>query len=402
MKVPQRILVVETQSAPGGMWHYACSLSRALSEAGCEVVLAGTAPYEPVDAGAGVRVVSLGERTVLSPFFLLTWLRRLAIQTARFRRLCILVRQFAPDIVHVHNTIGRLDFLYFRYLKRLGPRVVYTAHDPHPDTGLTRFDWARYRAADVILVHSFNGREDLQAGGIPADRIVRIHHGNYLHLCPTPALTGEDARVSLGLRPGARVALFFGTILPYKGLDVLLEAWSRLEQPVYLVVAGEPLEDFAPYRQQIARLALDAWVRLDLRYIPFEEFPKFFSAADVVVFPYRHIYQSGVLQIAYAYARPVVATSVGGLGEVVAEDRTGLVVPPEDPGALAAAIERILTVPLEAARMGARGRRLAETKYGWHAIADEVRGVYRAMRNKQQSYQPATTRRAATLADREP
>ena len=135
------------------------------------------------------------------------------------------------------------------------------------------------------------------------------------------------------------MALFFGYVRRYKGLDLLLEAWRRVRalRPATLVVAGEFYEDPAPSR----RLAEAAGgVQLLERYLPDEEVEAVFRAADVAVLPYRSATQSGVTHVAYALDTPVITTRVGGLAETVREGETGLVVPPEDPESLARAIVR--------------------------------------------------------------
>jgi glycosyltransferase involved in cell wall biosynthesis len=382
LKRPLRVLIIETQSQPGGMWHYASSLSRALGEQGLDVTLATIEPFEALGDHAGVRIRSLGVRAAGVGSGAAHWLRRGLGQIDRWKRLRAVIREVRPDLVHLHNLLGKSDFMGLRWLRALGIPLVLTAHDPVPDTGLTAFDWARYRGADAIIVHSLNGIEDLIRGGVQASRIRRVHHGSYLHLCPESSLSMSEARRLIGLRDDHRVILFFGTIARYKGLDVLIDAFAQISGDMpgaRLVIAGEPLEPFAPYSAQIRDRGVADKVVLDLRYIPFEEFPKYFQAADVVAFPYRNIYQSGVLQLAYGYGRPVVATSVGGLGEIVADDQSGLIAPPENPPALATAI-RCLFQDSDAAReMGRRGRRAAENKYSWHAVVRDVIDVYRSV-----------------------
>jgi D-inositol-3-phosphate glycosyltransferase len=391
----ERVLLIEPQGEPGGMWHYAGCLSDALSGAGLDITLATISPHEPLKVEHDVHVCSIGTRSrQASPLPM-----RLAVRAAnhleRSRRLHQLVHALRPAIVHLNNPLSKLDFLNFRRLRSMGPRFVYTAHDPKPDTGVTWFDWARFREADAILVHSTKAEMDLTAGGIAKSKIARIHHGNYLKFCPDAELPRDEAKRLLALPSSARVLLFFGTILPYKGLDVLLEAFSLLStqrSDLYMVVAGEPLEDFTPYRRAIERFDLGPRTILDLRYIPFDEFPKYFLSADVVVFPYRHIYQSGVLQLAYGFGRPVAATNVGGLGELIAEDRTGVVAPAVDPRALADVVLRLLSDPAGAEEMGKRGRYLAETKYAWPAIAQKVIDVYRTVTAFPVAGEPRSTR----------
>ncbi len=379
-ETPLRVLAVEPESQPGGMWHYACSLAKALQSAGAEVALATILPFEPLEDGLDLPVWPLGARAPHARPAAPSLVLRGASHICKVGRLCALTRRFRPDVVHVLNPIGKLDGAYFWAIKAPGARVVYTAHEPRADTGDGWPESLRYTAADAILVHSSNGVKDLTTRGIPESKIVQIHHGNYLHFCRRVELSPEAAKRSLGLQPADRVVLFFGTIAPYKGLDALIDALGALRDAgllPYLVVAGEPLEDVGAYRRRVHALGLTERVVFDLRYIPFAELPKYFLSADVVVFPYRRIYQSGVLQLAYGYGRPVVATAVGGVGEAVAEDGTGVVVPPGDPPALAAALRAVLSNPGMAEEMGRRAYRAAEDKYSWRAIAQTIEGVYR-------------------------
>jgi D-inositol-3-phosphate glycosyltransferase len=140
----------------------------------------------------------------------------------------------------------------------------------------------------------------------------------------------SEARQRLGL--SGNVALFFGHIRPFKGLDIALEAWKQVDAT--LVVAGEPWWD-AKYEPQTN-------VRFDLRFIPDAEIATYFAAADVVLAPYRSEAQSGVALTAFHFARPVIATDVGGLPDMI-DGRNGILVPPEDPQALAKAVDEFFT-----------------------------------------------------------
>jgi len=143
------------------------------------------------------------------------------------------------------------------------------------------------------------------------------------------------ARETLAIDAAANVALFFGHVRPFKGLDIALRAWRELTADVLLVVAGEAWwKSEAEYRA----LADGLNVRLDFRFIPDAEIATYFAAADVVLAPYRIEAQSGVALTSFHFARPVIATRVGGLPEII-DGRNGILVPPEDPQALAAAID---------------------------------------------------------------
>jgi D-inositol-3-phosphate glycosyltransferase len=380
-KPGRHILIIEPENG-GGMWHYAVSLSTALARGGFPVTLGTVFPFEELGTSGGADIRAIGVEmppTVRQPMSLM---RRAVGHLDRLNRVRRIVGELRPGVVHLHNAIGTLDFLYFRALRLWSTRVVYTAHDVQPlHREQTWLDWARYRAADAILVHSSRDVPVLLSKGIDESKISVIPHGNYLQYCPV-ALPPGRAKLQLGLPADARVVLFFGMISPYKGLDLLIEAFGRLSaarSDVWLVIAGAPGEDVAPYLRRIRELRLGDRVVLDLRYIPFDELPKFFSAADLVAFPYRRISQSGVLQLAYAYARPVVVTNVGGLAEAVEEDGTGVVAATPDPRAFASAMLQVLSAPDKAARMGERGRSLAQSKYSWDSIVEKIAVVYESV-----------------------
>ncbi len=377
-----RVLMVETQ-ASGGIWHYACALAQALAAAGLEVTVCTIYPFEALPGmdRVPIRIIGLrGRRSVWPPQVLAV---RLFEHAGRLARIMQLVREVRPHVVHLHEAMGKLDFVYTRILRAKGCRVVYTAHDPHPlGRRATWFDVVKFRRADAVLVHSRNGVDDLTLWGVARNKIVEIPHGNYLELCNDSGLTPARARESLGLPGLARVVLFFGAISPYKGVDLLVEAFARLvrtDRDVYLVIAGHPRMDLTPLHRLISVLGLTDRILMDLRYLPLDEFSRFFMACDVVVLPYRRIYQSGILQLAYGFGRPVVVTDVGGIGEMVREDRTGLVAESEDADAMASAIAEVLSDPEAARKMGERGRHIAESKYSWEGIAREVVRVYESV-----------------------
>ncbi len=188
----------------------------------------------------------------------------------------------------------------------------------------------------------------------------------------------ETARGSLGLDPENEVALFFGYIREYKGLDLLLEAWETVRDSrpgARLVVAGDPVR-LAPERRE----ELEAWAaRLGavarFEYIPFSDVARYFAAADVLVMPYRHISQSGVLYLALSLGVPVVATRVGALPEMLRDGDSAVLVPTEDPGALAEALIRALGDSELRDRLVEGGRRVAE-EHSWSSIAERTESAF--------------------------
>lgn len=146
-----------------------------------------------------------------------------------------------------------------------------------------------------------------------------------------------EIRNQLGYKPEDKVLLFFGYIRHYKGLDILIQAMPRLIQhnPSFkLLVVGEFYQNAEQYYQQVKQLRLESFVKFVSRYVANEEVGNYYSVADLVVLPYRSATQSGILNIAYGFTKPVLVTNVGGLSEFVENEKTGLVVSPESPEAI--------------------------------------------------------------------
>lgn len=170
-----------------------------------------------------------------------------------------------------------------------------------------------------------------------------------LDLWAGQSIPKEQARAQLGLPLDIPLLLFFGIVREYKGLQDLLAAMPSIRArlgPTLLLVAGEFWTDSAPYLDTIRRLGIQDEVRLDDRYIPNEEASVYFSAADLLVAPYRAVTGSAVVQLARGFGLPVVTTRLGGLAEV-ADGELGLLAPPADPAGLAATIVRYFEDGLE-------------------------------------------------------
>jgi glycosyltransferase involved in cell wall biosynthesis len=252
-------------------------------------------------------------------------------------------------------------------LRRRGTRVVLVCDNllPHEPKFYDRAfsDWMM-RNSDGYLVMSDSVERDLDQlkPGAPRRRVAHPFYAQF----DRGRWTRETARASLGL--SGEVALFFGYVRHYKGLDTLLTAWKqvRASRPdVTLVVAGEFYEKPDAYE---ALAAQAGGVRLLNRYIPDDEVEALFRAADVTVLPYRSGTQSGVTHVSYALGVPVIATTVGGITETVKDGATGLTCPPEDPAALAATIVRYFAEGM--------GERMAgpiaalRAAHSWETLAD--------------------------------
>jgi len=251
-------------------------------------------------------------------------------------------------------------------LRRRGTRVVLVCDNlvPHEPRFYDRAftDWMM-RNSDGYLVMSDSVERDLDAlkPGAPRRRVPHPFYAQF----DRGRHTRESARTALGLE--GDVALFFGYVRHYKGLDTLLQAWRRVRErrpQATLVVAGEFYEKPEPF---VALAEAAGGVRLLNRYIPDDEVEALFRASDVVVLPYRSGTQSGVTHVAHALGVPVIATRVGGISEGVREGETGLTCASEDPVALAATIERFFAERLGSAM--APHIAALQARHSWDALA---------------------------------
>ncbi|MFH2144118.1 MAG: glycosyltransferase, partial [Bacteroidota bacterium] len=152
-------------------------------------------------------------------------------------------------------------------------------------------------------------------------------------------LPKTEARKKLGIKENSKLLLFFGLIREYKGLDILIDAFGKLDESYELLIAGEAYTGFEKYQRLIDESPMKKNIHLFNRYILDQEVPLFFSAADVSVLPYRSATQSGITSISFHFELPVIATDVGGLKEIVQHGKYGLVVQNGDPKEISESIK---------------------------------------------------------------
>ncbi len=286
------------------------------------------------------------------------------------------------DVVHFQG-VGTplLDQFFLKPLIRHFP-VVLTVHDvkPHYERFVSKASFIK-RSLQIphrLIVHYGDGKRQLiDHWGICADRIDVIPHG-IMRLQNPPDPT--DARKKLNLPSDRQIILFFGAIRPNKGLDILLKALKIIKsrnRRVLLVIAGGLLGRFSfeSYSDMIRKSDLSEHVQTFIQFIPEEEVDYFLSASDLVVLPYlKFESQSGVLLRAYAHKKPVVASNVGAMGELVNSDEVGLVVEPGDAEPLAEAIISILG---SLDKFQSRYSPELESKYSWEHISDLTMRSYK-------------------------
>ena len=225
---------------------------------------------------------------------------------------------------------------------------------------------------DAVVALSEYGRGACARRGLAPERVRVIPHGAFDHLTRVPRRGAAPAGAGGGRGP---VVLCFGLIRPYKGVDVLVEAFREIEG-AELWVVGRPLGmSIGDLREQAG--GIGATVRFVDRFVADTELAAYFRRADIVALPYRDAEQSGVLFTALAFGKAIVLTDVGGFGEM-AGPASAKLVPPNDPAALAAALAGLLADP-DARAAGRRPRAAAAGPYSWDAIAAQTLDLYRGL-----------------------
>ena len=381
------ILEIETVGR-GGLIHYVHNLSCALAERGHDVTVVTAAAHEleGMDMPGTVRLMRTiarwthrARRRLPPPLLALARKVEALVDAVAVARLA---RRLRPDIIHLHCT-NQIALAYLMLLRPTGIPVAVTAHVVTAHERGRVEDAARRRIhalSPLIIAHSeFDRKRLIDEFAVEPTRVVVLPHGEYgFFVRGTPATDRGGARRSLGLAPTAETALFFGYIREYKGLDILLDAWPEIVKArpaARLVVAGDPVR-LEPARRRALEVQAERVNAVQhFGYLSFADVPRYFAAADVLVLPYRHVSQSGVLFLALALGLPVVATRVGALPEVVSDGDSALLVPPESPAALAGAVTRVLSDPALRARLAANGRRIA-ADYSWPSIAARTESVF--------------------------
>lgn len=369
----------------GGILHYAHNLAVALADRGHEATLLTSASFElegQSSASSHVRVVmTLGRFSRRFVHRTPALLRGLLLKIEAVfdaAAAAVVARRLRPDIVHFHSA-NTSALLYLLCLQAAGRPIVVTAHVVTPHEPV-RFQKTIYRLlhllGDLTIAHSeFDRKRLIEELRLSPEKIAVIPHGEYgFFEREAPAPSRVEARRRLGLGPDDEVALFFGYIREYKGLDLLLDAWPQVSQArprARLVAAGDPVRLDEARRREFESQADRMGAVHHFRYIPFDEVPQYFAAADVLVMPYRHISQSGVLFLALSLGVPVIATEVGGLGELLEHGRTAMLIPPESISELAEVVVDVLGDEALRTRLSDNGRVLAQ-EHSWEAIADRT------------------------------
>jgi glycosyltransferase involved in cell wall biosynthesis len=366
-----RVQVVDPSAYTPPYDHALCA---ALARAGAEVELVTSEfPYGAVPAPDGYRVREL------------FYTHAVGGPASRLRLASKLV-EHVPDMLALRRHAAAADVVHFQWLavqpvdRFLLPRrpLALTAHDllpREPRPFQLHAQRRLYDSVDAVVAHSEYGRRRLvDELGVNPGKVRVIHHGAFEFLTRAP-----EGQLPPELEPGPAgppVVLFFGLLRPYKGIEVLLDAWRSSADGAELWIVGRPRMDL----DRLRSLA-PAGVRWVPRFVSEGELVACFRRADVVVLPYLRTERfdfSGVLATALAFGKATVLSDVGGFSEV-AQAGAARLVKPGDPDALAAALGPLLRDPEDRARLARGAREAAAGPYSWDRAAELSLALYREL-----------------------
>jgi glycosyltransferase involved in cell wall biosynthesis len=380
--------------------HYALGLGPALANAGVELDFVGNSEMEsfPGLQHPGIRFFNLrGEQGADAS--LMQKVRRVLLY---YWRLLKFSSRTDAAIFHI---LWPNKFVYFDrtilnlFYRALGKTLVFTAHNVNTEARDQKDSWPnrcslriQYALAHHVFVHTPEMKKQLLASyGVPPDKVTVVDFP-INNVTPRTNLSREDARKRLGIAAAQKMLLFFGNIAHYKGLEDLIQALPTLSKRLgdfRLFVVGNAKAGEADcldrVNQLISKLGLTDLVDQRIAYIPESEVELYFKAADVLVLPYRRIFQSGVLFLAYSFGVPVVASDAGSLRNDVLEGKTGFVCKANDPADLAEQICRYFDSPLfvEIEHHREWIKDYANRTHSWEPVATTSRRIYQALAGTQ-------------------
>jgi D-inositol-3-phosphate glycosyltransferase len=372
---------------------YALGIARALSSARVAVDFIGSDELDLAELHKLPQLRFLNLRGDQSPEA--SFPRKIARVARYYLRLIGYAATARSRVFHIlwNNKFEFIDrVLLMFYYRLLGRRIVLTAHNVNMrkrdacDSWLNRLSLrTQYRLASHIFVHTERMKSELVADfGVPESKTSVIPFG-INNTVPNSSMTAVDAKRMLRIRRSDKSMLCFGQIAPYKGLEYLIAAFSNMAKgngSYRLIIAGKVKQGQTEYwneiRRKIASSEIQNQIIERIEHIPDEEVELYFKAADVLIVPYVHVFQSGVPFLAYSFGLPVIATDVGSLRQDIVEGRTGFVCRPQDSSHLARAIEKYfgseLFRDLENRRLEIK--EYANERYSWDKVAAITTAVY--------------------------
>jgi glycosyltransferase involved in cell wall biosynthesis len=379
-----KVLVTEP-AGYGGTAYYAYELVKSLKDAGTEVILATSQNCEfqgdtsPFLLSPVFSKYSAAKNKIISAYYYASALIKIWQLSSREK----------IDLFHLRwPKLLILDCILIKLLQSRGVRILTTADNVLPHEMKFYHSLVNrllYRLCDCMIVHTNFDKTFLKNHWqISEDKIRVVPHGNMNGLVSCLDKDPAVTRKEMGLKSGDTLFLFFGQIRPYKGLQVLLKGFARCAgdlKKCRLAIVGELKEPWVKYETLIHKLGLDKTNQLIVRhgFIPLQEMLSWLSASDAVILPYTKISQSGVAILAASMGKPVIASRVGGVPEIVEHGKDGFLFTPSDEDALAGALIELSCDKQRLKRLGAHFRKKAQNEWSWQLIAKNTTDLYRQL-----------------------
>jgi glycosyltransferase involved in cell wall biosynthesis len=370
--------------------YYTAYLSKALLKENVDLTVGSITYYlDPACFSSRGIKVDPGLLDVVGKFRLARLPRRILKLCESILNLSALAIRFMiapPDLIHVQylpmlKSRLPLDLWFLEFCRGRGSKIVLTVHDllPHDTAELHKqiFE-SLYHFVDGIICHSDHIETRLKDEfAVPPEKISVIPHGPFFY--DLPQTNSDGVRQTFGVEAGSVLVLWQGIIFPYKGIDLLLNAWQKVEandDNACLVIAGTGAPDLLDeIRSQIAQLGLER-VHLHFRFITTQELVSLYRAADVVVYPYRAITTSGALATGLALGKAIVASDLPVFRELLKDRENALLVDPEDSDALGGALLELIQDRVLRERLTTRVREMKFGDESWGSIARKTVMAY--------------------------
>ena len=372
--------------------YYTAHLSKALLSEPIDLTVGSISYYlDPACFSSRGLKIDPGLLDVVGRFQLPRLLRRVLKLSEAMINLAALWLRFSlapPDVIHVQflpmlKWSVPLDVWFLEYCRKRGSKLVLTVHDLLPHDSGEQFKSIfldLYARVDRLICHSDHIKARLEEEfSVPPEKIAVIPHGPFFYDVAAPVPASVQQLVATTQGP---LVLWQGLIFPYKGVDLLLRAWSELESycaNCRLVVAGTGSPELLEQLRALAKQLGLQRVEFIFRFISTEELVSLYRAADIVVYPYKAITTSGALATGLALGKAMVASNLPVFREILTDHENALLFDPEDPRELARALRELVGNRELREQFAERVRAMRFGDESWKSIAYKTNAVYQAV-----------------------